>query len=133
MNHYLQVAKQAAPTSLPALLFGLLLLTACAASPPPDQALQAAEAAIARAEQGRASDYAAAELSMARDKLAMANVAVDEKEMLQAERLAVQSRAEAELALARSQAGRAREVNEEMLDSTNSLKQEMQRNTGARQ
>ncbi|MEO4046040.1 DUF4398 domain-containing protein [Pseudomonas sp. CAU 1711] len=134
MNHHSHAAGQAAHLPLLGLFGGLLLLSACAAPPmPPEQALRAAESAIARAEQGRASDFAATELGMARDKLAAANSAVGEEDMPQAERLAVQSRAEAELALARAQAGRAQKVNEEMLDSTDSLKQEMQRNTGAAQ
>ena len=47
-----------------------------------------------------------------------------------ATRMAEQSRAEAELAMARSQMTKALIVNQEMRDSTESLKQEMQRNTG---
>lgn len=92
--------------------------------------MRAAESAIARAEQGRASEYAAMELGMARDKLAEANSAVRKENMAQAKRLAEQSRVEAELALARAQEGRARKVNAEMQDSSESLQQEMQRNTG---
>ena len=49
-----------------------------------------------------------------------------------ATRMAEQSRAEAELAMARSQMTKALIVNQEMRDSTESLKQEMQRNTGVR-
>jgi len=52
---------------------------------------------------------------------------------LLAERLAQQARVEAELALAKSQATKAQVVNDEMRKSTDSLKQEMQRNTGAQQ
>lgn len=130
MNHRPYAAAQAAPLRLLSLLC-VLLLSACATPPvPPDQALRAAESAIARAEQGRASEYAAMELGMARDKLAEANSAVRKENMAQAKRLAEQSRVEAELALARAQEGRARKVNAEMQDSSESLQQEMQRNTG---
>lgn len=119
---------------LAGLFTGLLLLSACAAPPVvPNQALQAAESAINNAEQARVADYASPELGVAREKLAAANLAVQREQMLMAERLADQSRVEAELALAKSQATKAKVVNDEMLKSTNSLKQEMQRNTGAQQ
>ncbi|WAC44457.1 DUF4398 domain-containing protein [Pseudomonas sp. SL4(2022)] len=115
-------------------LCAVLLLSACASPPlPPGQALQAAQSAISNAEQARVADYASPELGIAREKLAAANSAVQREEMLLAERLADQARVEAELALARSQATKAKVVNDEMQKSTNSLKQEMQRNTGAAQ
>jgi Domain of unknown function (DUF4398) len=108
-----------------------LLLAACAAQPvPPTQELQAAQFAIQSAEQARVSEHAALELGMAREKLAAAEAAVQVEDMPLATRLAEQSRAEAELAIARSQMTKARIVNQEMRDSTESLKEEMQRNTG---
>lgn len=128
-----QKARSALALSLVAASGGLLL-SACASQPlPPSQALQAAESAIGNAEQARVADYASPELGVAREKLAAANSAVEQEEMLLAEHLADQSRVEAELALAKSQAARAKLVNDEMLKSTDSLKQEMQRNTGAQQ
>ena len=112
-------------------LAGTLLLAACASQPvPPTQKLQAAQFAIQSAEQARVGEHAAHELGMARKKLAAAEAAVQDEDMLLATRLAEQSRAEAELAIARSQMTKARIVNQEMRDSTESLKQEMQRNTG---
>jgi hypothetical protein len=108
-----------------------LVLAACAAAPvPPTNELLAAQAAIDSAEQARVADYASPELGEARAKLSAANTAVNLEEMTTARRLAEQSQADAQLALARSQATKARLVNEEMLDSTNSLKVEMQRNAG---
>lgn len=110
-----------------------LFVSACASPPPPQQALQAAESAIKNAEQARVADYASPELGVARTKLTAANAAVLREEMLLAERLAQQARVEAELALAKSQATKAQVVNDEMRKSTDSMKQEMQRNTGAQQ
>ena len=112
------------------LCAGLVVLSACATPMPPSQALQAAESAIGNAEQARVADYASPELGMAREKLAAANAAVQDEQMLLAEHLADESRVEAELALAKSQAARAKVVNDEMLKSTESLKEEMQRKTG---
>jgi hypothetical protein len=50
--------------------------------------------------------------------------------MVLAQRLAEQSRVDAELASARAEAARAGVVNDEMRKSIDTLKQEMQRNTG---
>ena len=111
----------------------VLILAACAAAPmPPTSELLAAQKAIESAEQARVADYASPELGEARDKLSAANAAVQREEMTSALRLAEESQADAQLALANSQAMKARLVNEEMLNSTNSLKVEMQRNTGVK-
>ena len=108
-----------------------LAITACASAPvPPNRELQAAQTAIDSAEQARVADYASPELGQARDKLSAARAAVQQEDMESARRLAEQSQADAQLALARSQATKAQLVNEEMLNSTNSLKVEMQRNSG---
>lgn len=110
---------------------GLLLLGGCASTPlPPTAELQSAEQAIASAERARVADYASVELSEARDKLSAARSAVTEKQMNKAQRLALQARADAELASARAEVARSRVVNEQMQKGTETLKQEMQRNTG---
>lgn len=109
----------------------LLLLSSCASAPkPPTAALQAAEQAIANAERARVADYASVELSIAREKLAAANSAVQIKEMLKAEHLAQQAQVEAELAYAKAEEAKARAVNEQMQKSNETLMQEMQRTTG---
>jgi hypothetical protein len=111
-----------------------LLLAACASTPPaPTVALNAAEQAIATADRARIADANSPDLSEAREKLAAANIAVQGKKMVEAERLAYESRADAELSAARSDAAKAVTVNDEMKRSTESLKQEMQRNSGAAQ
>lgn len=110
---------------------GLLTLAACASAPqPPNLALQAAEIAIANAEQARVADYASPELSQAREKLTAARAAVQREEMVIAQRLAEQSRVDAELASAKSALVKAGTVNDEMQKGTDTLKQEMQRNPG---
>ena len=110
---------------------GLLTLAACASNPqPPTQALQAAELAITNAETNRVEEYASSELNEARQNLAAANSAVAMKEMDLAQRLAEQSRVNAELASAKTEMIKAKAVNDEMQKSIDTLKQEMQRNTG---
>jgi len=113
---------------------GVLLLAACASTPPvPTANLQAAQQAIAAAERSEASRYAPGELSEAHTKLAAADTAVTEKKMGVAERLADQSRAEAELASARTSSAKANAVNDEMKRSNGTLIDEMKRGSGDKQ
>jgi hypothetical protein len=110
-----------------------LALSACATAPePPTQALQAAESAIASAEQARVANYASADLRLARDKLAAARTAVRSEEMIQARYLAEESRVHADLASAKAEEIKAKAVNDEMQKSIDTLKQEMQRVSGGR-
>lgn len=92
--------------------------------------VQAAEQAIASAERASVADYAAVELSTARDKLSAAHSAVQEQKMILAQRLAQQARADAELASALAEVAKARVVNEQMQKGTDTLKMEMKRKTG---
>lgn len=109
----------------------LLLVAACASTPPaPTETLRAAEQAISSAEKADAGRYAAAELAEARAKLVSANDAVKEEKMLVAERLGQQSRVEADLASARSEAAKAATVNEEMKRGNDALVEETQRSSG---
>jgi len=114
--------------ALPGL--ALILVAACASTPPPATNLQAAQQAIAAAEGVDAATHAAVELGEARTKLASAQQAVVQEDMIVAARLADESRAAAELATARSGAAKAKAVNEDMKHSTATLVEEMQRKTG---
>jgi len=113
-------------------LGGALLLAACASTPPPVVALSEAKQAIAAADQAHIADASSPELAEARNKLAAANAAVQAKNMAQGERLAQESRVDAELAFAQSGAQKNQAVNDEMLHSTQTLSDEMQRNTGTK-
>jgi Domain of unknown function (DUF4398) len=110
---------------------GMLLLAACASTPPaPTANMQAAQQAIAAAERGEAARYAPGELSQAHTQLTLADAAVTEKKMVVAERFADQSRAEAELASAKTSAAKANAVNDEMKRSNGTLVDEMKRGSG---
>jgi hypothetical protein len=107
------------------------VLAGCATVPPaPTAKLQAAQQAIASAERTEAGRYAAGELGAARTKLASAESAVSEKKMVLAGQFADESRAEAELASARTSNAKAAAVNDEMKRSTGTLVEEMKRSTG---
>jgi hypothetical protein len=107
-------------------------LAACASTPPaPTAALDAAHLAITNAERADAGQYAAGELAEARDRLGFAESAVTGNRMIVAERLANESRTEAELASATTAQNKAQAVNAEMQRSNGTLIDEMQRNAGA--
>jgi len=105
-----------------------LLLAACATTPEaPHAALAEARVAITTAEKDNAAEYASADLTEARQRLALANTAVASEHMLEAERLAHQSRIAAELASARTEAAKAQEVNDELVKGADALYEEMER------
>jgi hypothetical protein len=95
------------PTARLLTLGGALLLAACASTPPPSVALSEAKQAIAVADQAHITDASSPQLAEARTKLAAA-----------------------ELAYAQSNAAKNQAVNDEMLHSTQTLSDEMQRNSG---
>jgi ATP phosphoribosyltransferase regulatory subunit HisZ len=99
----------------------------------PNQQLQSAEQSINQAEHARVADYASPELREAREKLTAARSAVHDEDMTLAKRLAEESKVEADLALAKAQMVKAQQVNDEIQKGTDSMQQEMQRNTGATQ
>jgi hypothetical protein len=135
MKHLEATAMKPYPRRIPLLAatVAALLLAGCATVPqPPTEALHAAEVAIANAEQARVADFASPELGAARSKLTEARAAVARQDMATGQRLAEQSRADAELASAKAEANKAKAVNDEMRKSTESLEQEMQRNNGGR-
>src|SRR5688572_26416663 len=118
---------------LAAGLIATVLLAGCATIPPPAENLRAAQQAIANAERVEAGRYAAADLSSARTKLSSADTAVTEKKMTLAQQFADESRAEAELASAKTSVIKANAVNDEMKRSTGSLVEEMKRSSGDKQ
>jgi Domain of unknown function (DUF4398) len=112
---------------------GAVALAACASVPPPAASLQAAQQAIAIAEQADAGRLASGELGEARAELASANAAVSDQHMVLAERFANESRAEAQLAYARTAHVKAEAINDDMARSNGALLEELQRNSGDKQ
>lgn len=112
-------------------LTGILMLGACASTPPaPTANLQEARHAIAVADQAEAGRYAPHELSAARANLAAADTAVSAARMVTAQRFADEATVDAELATARTADVMASSVNGEMKRSTATLIEEMQRSSG---
>jgi hypothetical protein len=109
----------------------LALGAACASTPPtPPVSLQAAQQAITSAEGIDAGHSAPGELGEARAKLADANTAVKDGHLMRADHLALESRAAAELAAAKTASIKARAVNAEMKSGNAALVEELNRNAG---
>jgi hypothetical protein len=111
-----------------------VLLAACQSAPvPPTMQMQAAENAIGSAEQERVADFAPQDIRQALEKFSAARLAIQSEDMTAARRLADEARVSAELAMARTAEIKAKTVNDNMLESINTLRLEMQRNSGTTQ
>src|SRR5262245_61973359 len=75
------------------------------------------------------SEAGAIELQRAKDTIAQAKKALDDKKEQEAERLAQAAQLDAELAIAKSQSATARKAADEVLASIQTLRQEAQRDT----
>ena len=103
-----------------------LALAACSSVPPPREQMAVSKAAVERAS-GPAGSDAAVELSLARDKLERANLAMGREDYLQAGRLAEEAEADANLAEAKARSIRAAGALQEVRESIRVLREEMSR------
>ena len=109
------------------LAASVLALSACASTPPPVDEIAAAEQAIRNAEGSDAGAHAPAELRRAREKLARARAAQDEHEEEAAETWAEQALVDAQLAEEIAEARKAEKLAQEIADSVNALRHEIER------
>ena len=108
-----------------------LAASACASAPPaPPSSLQAAQQAITAAERLDAGHSAPGELGEARSKLLEANAAVANKKMVSADHLALESRASAELATAKSASVKALAENAAIRTGNAAMADELNRKVG---
>lgn len=96
----------------------------CSSDSPPTGAVSQAELAVSQAGQGKASEYAAPELSRAREKLDEAKRAMDGERYTEARRLAEQALVDAQLAEAKAAAEQQRQTAQELRKSIEALQQE---------
>lgn len=110
----------------PWALTGLMLLGACASTPPPNEELAVGKAAVERAS-GPAAAEAPTELAAARDKLTRANLAYANKDYALASQLAAQAEADATLAEAQARSVRSGRALTEVREGLRQLRDEMTR------
>lgn len=140
MKHSPQLHEHMTPTrgrgphytiSVIALALGMSVLGACSdVSALTKERVAQSQVAVQQAQQniGQA-EVGAVELQRAKQHMEAANSALAKGLEKEAERSAVQARLQAELAVAKAQSAAARRAADEVLASTNTLRQEIERNT----
>jgi hypothetical protein len=115
----------------------LVLLTAlggCATAPPPNDSMNQAQAQLQGARDAGAADYAPVDLGFAQDKFQQAQAAMADRKYASATNLAEESRADAELAMAKARLGSARaQIQGKMQENTNLRTQGEQAEAAAEQ
>lgn len=106
---------------------GALFLSACAGTPPPTEKVSNVEMMIQRARQNEADKYAPLQLRLAEENLQEAKAAMAEDENDLAHKKADKALADAKVAEAKARAERARRLTDEMSDSVDTLRQEIER------
>ncbi|WP_404419989.1 DUF4398 domain-containing protein [Marinospirillum sp.] len=110
------------------LLLSLGLLSGCMSSPKaPSESMSEAREAITRTEQADGRQYASGELDEARRKLKLAEEAITREEMIEAKQLANEAKVMANLAEAKTESAKAKEINKEMEQGAKALTEEMNR------
>ena len=104
---------------------GLVLLSACASTPPPSEELAVGRAAVERASASAAD--APVTVAAARDKLDRANLAYAKKDYELARQLAQQAEADATLAEAQARSARSDRALVEVREGIQQLRNEMTR------
>lgn len=117
------------------ILMAIVGISGCASTPKePTLAFQAADRAIADAEQEHAVDFAPNELGAARQKMQQARSIVaqraGERGHQRALYLAEKALSDAELAAALARNGRAQAINAELQNNNDVLREELQRKSG---
>lgn len=103
----------------------LVGLAGCASVPPPVAQLDAADAAITVAARSDAQRYAADELAAARNQLAAAQAAMAQRDYVQAQQLAAEAQADADLAHAKGRALAAQSAVATKTDDNANLRQRL--------
>ncbi|GLQ48064.1 hypothetical protein GCM10007862_31150 [Dyella lipolytica] len=107
---------------VPALLLTMSLLGGCASVPPPDSAMNQAQAQLQSARDAGAADYDPVDFGFAQDKFQQAQVAVADRKYALAADLADESRADATLARTKAMLGAARAQIKSKTDANSQLR-----------
>ncbi len=109
-----------------ALLALVLALGGCASTPPPNDSMNQAQARLQAARDAGAADYAPVDLGFAQDKFQQAQSAFSDRKYADAENLAEESRADAELAATKARLAAARAQIQNKTQQNDSLRAEGQ-------
>ena len=106
---------------------GIMLMVGCAAKVAPVENISSAEMAIKEAESSNAGVNAPLELKLATEKLSQAKAAMQKEEFEEARRLADEALLDAKLAEGKSRSEKAKKATQELRDSIQTLRQEIER------
>lgn len=120
-----RASKQPSAIRLAVAGVWLLMVAACATTPPDPRVLDNAEQAISRAERAGGAEHAPLELRLANRRLDEARQAIADGDAQAARHRADEAEIEAQLALARTQAALARRVLAERRETLEALQQEL--------
>jgi hypothetical protein len=126
MNHISSTQHRPHGLGLVAVALLALSLGACASAPVPKEQMAVSQAAVERVS-GPAGAEAPGEVASARDKLALAQRAMANKDYVLARQLAEQADADAALAEAKSRASRSDTALTQVQESIRALKAELAR------
>ena len=114
-------------------IVGVFSVSGCATKVAPVESISNAEMAIKAAQESNATIHAPAEIKLAEEKLNNAKAAVEKGEFELAKRLAEQALVDAKLAETKSLSQKAKKMAQEMQDSINTLKREIERSQKLKQ
>jgi len=107
-----------------------IALSACATlPPPPNEQMAVSAAAIQNAAAAGATEFAPAELALARDKMNRATQAAAADEPVRAMALAQQAQADAKLAQAKAESAKSKKAADALNEADRALREEMARKT----
>ena len=120
--------KFAHPFKLVGAITAVMVIASCASVPPPVEQMAVTRTTVERVSSApSAVDSAPVELSQARDKLARAERAMNDKDYVTARRLSAEAEADARVAESRASAMRGERALKEIRDSIRSLQDEINR------
>lgn len=121
------VSNSNVSTKLCGMIIAAAVLGGCASAPPPNDVVLVAETAIKDAAAAGATELAPAELQSARENLAEARKAWDEKDNKKAKWLAERAEADARLAERKARTAKAEKASQAIQDDIRVLREEMNR------
>ena len=104
-----------------------IAIAGCATIQPPTEQLAVSKLAVSNAASAGGNEYAAAEMRAAQDKLDRANQAMTAKDYANAESLAEQAQADAQLATAKARTGKAQKAAATVQEDSRVLRNELDR------
>lgn len=107
--------------------FAATLISACATIEPPTEQMAVAKVAVSNANNAGGNEFAPAEMRTAQDKLERATQAMTTKDYKNAQVLAEQAEADAQLALAKARSAKAQKAALTIQEDSRVLRQELDR------